>query len=629
MAQQNYDALARSLGGKPAQTTTTDYDALARSLGGTPVSPVATTDTPPSALDLVLETVKQVGRDLNPLELVRALTDAATSDLGRTLGPAGAQVELAKRMVVDPARETFGRAREAFQEGRYSEAAGYGAASALPLVGPMAAQIGEKIGSGDPTQQAQAVGHAISGMLPVGVYRAARARAPMTAQQATARTVTADVPLTVAERTGSPIASFAEGVTERTIPGSSVYGRFRDRQQASLQQAADQVVDRLSQTTARTPEEVGLTVQRALDEAKQSMRADLSARYAEIDTLTAGITVPTASLKAVVRPMLQRIRAEGQLIPPQELSRTTQILERIASAPRQLPFRAFQDARSDLLAITRSFGDPLPGKAAGVAKRLAAETDAAMMGAAERSGVEGLVSKVRDANAQTKLLNERFNDTVIKKLIDADPEKVPSYVRGADLASVRELAATIPAETMDTVRASIVRDMLNKSTQGELSSLSIGQQLGLTAEGRPVSTPKLSGASLRRQLESLGEPKLETLFGRQVSRDLREIAAMAERIAPRAASQARGLIAAGVNASIFSWLLSPLGVNVMTGVQAAGTYGAFNALARVLTTQRGAQAYRSMLEAMSSGNTRKATAAGLAVTRLLQDDDATSGESEP
>jgi hypothetical protein len=44
--------------------------------------------------------------------------------------------------------EEFDKARNAYSQGRYVEAAGYGAAGALPIVGPAAAQIGEEIGSG-------------------------------------------------------------------------------------------------------------------------------------------------------------------------------------------------------------------------------------------------------------------------------------------------------------------------------------------------------------------------------------------------------------------------------------------------------------------------------------------------
>ncbi len=41
------------------------------------------------------------------------------------------------------------KARKAFKEGRYSEALGYAVASAIPVVGPAAANAGERIGEGD------------------------------------------------------------------------------------------------------------------------------------------------------------------------------------------------------------------------------------------------------------------------------------------------------------------------------------------------------------------------------------------------------------------------------------------------------------------------------------------------
>lgn len=45
--------------------------------------------------------------------------------------------------------EQFSKAGEAFQQGRYGEAIGHGTAGMLPVLGPVAADIGEQIGSGD------------------------------------------------------------------------------------------------------------------------------------------------------------------------------------------------------------------------------------------------------------------------------------------------------------------------------------------------------------------------------------------------------------------------------------------------------------------------------------------------
>src|SRR3990167_1743179 len=58
-------------------------------------------------------------------------------------------LSLVNRMVIDPAREQFGKAAGRLQEGRWVEAAGHAAAGALPLLGPMAASLGEQAGEGD------------------------------------------------------------------------------------------------------------------------------------------------------------------------------------------------------------------------------------------------------------------------------------------------------------------------------------------------------------------------------------------------------------------------------------------------------------------------------------------------
>jgi len=55
----------------------------------------------------------------------------------------------AQKFVYGPADAEVVKARKAYHEGRYYEAFGHGAASLIPLMGPWAAHIGERAGSGD------------------------------------------------------------------------------------------------------------------------------------------------------------------------------------------------------------------------------------------------------------------------------------------------------------------------------------------------------------------------------------------------------------------------------------------------------------------------------------------------
>lgn len=63
---------------------------------------------------------------------------------------------------VQPAISEAGKAVQNVQQGRIPEAIAHTAAAALPVVGPFAAQAGEKIGTGDPTTMAEGVGDAIT-----------------------------------------------------------------------------------------------------------------------------------------------------------------------------------------------------------------------------------------------------------------------------------------------------------------------------------------------------------------------------------------------------------------------------------------------------------------------------------
>jgi hypothetical protein len=55
----------------------------------------------------------------------------------------------AQKFVYGPAEQMAGKAKQAYGQRRYSEAAGYGGAAALPFVGPWAASLGEQAGKGD------------------------------------------------------------------------------------------------------------------------------------------------------------------------------------------------------------------------------------------------------------------------------------------------------------------------------------------------------------------------------------------------------------------------------------------------------------------------------------------------
>lgn len=117
---------------------------------------------------------------VNPVPMVKALYQASQdvqdnpvdAMMPNGLGVLGA---LLKRSQGPTAQKAI----DAYKQGRYSEAAGYAGATALPLVGPFAASLGEQIGTGDPNQIAHAVGEGIGAVAGPKVIEGAAARVPL------------------------------------------------------------------------------------------------------------------------------------------------------------------------------------------------------------------------------------------------------------------------------------------------------------------------------------------------------------------------------------------------------------------------------------------------------------------
>jgi len=111
--------------------------------------------------------VSNAASALNPVAMAQGLYGAVRHPIDTAQAVIGQQAD------------QFGKAKQAFSEGRYSEAAGHGVASALPLIGPAAAGAGEQIGSGDVAGGLGAAsGLLATSAIPAGVRNARRVMTP-------------------------------------------------------------------------------------------------------------------------------------------------------------------------------------------------------------------------------------------------------------------------------------------------------------------------------------------------------------------------------------------------------------------------------------------------------------------
>jgi len=541
----------------------------------------------------------------------------------------------------------------ALQEATTARQAGDGKAwtaamlRAVPLLGPVWDQISTQAAEGDVAGAVgRAVGTAATFAIPASL-KGVRASKPVGA-----------VPLLRSERTGSGIAQFVEHTAERTIAGRGVFRAFRAKQQQALQAEGE----RLAASFSKLPlgdTDTALIVRRAVEQSLQDRKLAAGQLYDMIDDMTAsqtkrvphveqvpskivgpagepltvaqrtlrkvevgGVQPETRVLKTVALSMLRRIRQEGQLLPPQELARTTALLERIVKSPKTVPFRAFQDARSDLLAIVRSHGDPIPGKAGGAAKLLAGTADDVMLDAAKKSGIPDLPDLIREANALWHEAKTIYNAPFIEKILKESPETIPALIRTSDVEELALLKSAVPPALFKTAQARVVRDMFELATDApvpDAAATTAAGQVSIAPATAVQSYPRLSGRKIATELRRMGPEKSEALFGKEGVTGLLDIAKLADIVSPQSAERVSGgLVAAGINASILGGLLYGGVTRGMTAPITAGAlYGGINTLSRVLTRPEGITGYRRFLRAIASGNRPAVIAAGLRMSALM------------
>jgi hypothetical protein len=99
-------------------------------------------------LDRFLSITGTAAKDLNPVPLIQHVVEAGrVPEMGGAFSPMQAATNVTKEMGMAQLRE-LQQAIQMFREGRLSEGVGHTTAGVLPVVGPMAAGIGEDFGAG-------------------------------------------------------------------------------------------------------------------------------------------------------------------------------------------------------------------------------------------------------------------------------------------------------------------------------------------------------------------------------------------------------------------------------------------------------------------------------------------------
>lgn len=267
-------------------------------MGGGPRRPVSTEDFLPPEPKLEGSATgrffSNLAEKLNPVPMIRGLAAAAQSDpshpedamLGglAPLGPiirgaVGAQVGQAKKAAAD------------VKAGRYVEAAGRGAAAALPLLGPAAAEAGEQGARGD---IAGAIGSGIGlaapilvgAVTPKSVRIGGVMKSPAGAADALALAERSGIPVDAATASGNKFVKAVQHVSDRSLAGSLVADAAGKTQRAGLATLGEQLAAKAA-PRAVTAAEAGESAQRGVSGVVSRQRAAATDAYDRLRALEA------------------------------------------------------------------------------------------------------------------------------------------------------------------------------------------------------------------------------------------------------------------------------------------------------------------------------------------------------
>lgn len=289
------------------------------------------------------------------------------------------------------------KAIEAGKQGRYSEAAGYATAAALPVVGPATAALGEKLGEG---KVSEAAGEIVGGaVIPKVLSKVKSApvvpqvlKPALSAEDAAAVSFgqNRNVRLDAATRTGSKVAANLQKHVQESIGGSNHAREFRAGQVADLERVGSELANEVS-PRPMSPETAAGEVRRGITDRISDRGLEANRQYKtvrEIEADPANVEVVQNGLDEAGKPRYEEIalpvdhRDMKQALKPIELeyqrvltpaeqraNPTLHAIRQILNGPDFLP-ASKAELNLGALKQFRSAGD---GGAANVAEGLAAK----------------------------------------------------------------------------------------------------------------------------------------------------------------------------------------------------------------------------------------------------------------
>jgi hypothetical protein len=435
---------------------------------------------------------------LNPIEMAKGIGHAVMNPIDTASSVIAAQ------------GQQFVKAYDAAKQGRYSEMVGHGAAGLIPLVGPVAANVGERIGEGDIAGGLGAATGLVGGVLAPGAAVKAAKNARIPAPFANGNAVTAaaveagakaGVPIDAATATGNRAIGAVQHMADRSLLGSQVAEKAAQQQAQGLATMGEQLAAKANATGAQSG--AAVTAEQAGEGVRQAVRGQIAEHGREATThydklrqieadpanlqtvtiteqgrLPGGGSMPVQTqqqmplpvdlrqVKQALEPTYQALKREAELVPLMgDKARALTALDRLVGGPDYAPLSVVDSALGELKAFARSDVPELrtvgQGAAAGAVRRL----DAVVRDTARRAGPEAL-DALEQGRAAT-IRKHGAGDT-FKPLAEAEPVGIYRQLtasKDSGVQQLREIAAQAPDQLPQIGRA-VLDELMGQATQG-------------------------------------------------------------------------------------------------------------------------------------------------------------------
>lgn len=379
---------------------------------------------------------------------------------------------------------TAKNAAAAAKKGDYVEAAGYSAATVLPVLGPTAAGMAEQMaatnpdGTPQPGAMARGIGQLVGMAALPEVVKALPSRIgikPLNPVEARAVQFGADrgVPLSAGAATGNKFIQHAQTAADMSPIGSVIAEKAKASQVQALQRVSGELADQ-AHPTAVVPEQAGEAVQSMLKtksdffkgiadqsygDFQHAMESPQATRMAKwngfsMDPIQAPVEV------GVLKNQMTKAFEQMEMMPAAQKSASAgyNALKELVNGPNQVPATTAELALSYFKEMARD----TDGRTQGISKQLVARLQPLVDNAVKDVGPAAFRA-LEEGRKATRMQKEIQG---VEKTVRAEPVQAFSqmvYGKDAGIEHLRRINSEIPSEIPKVGRA-LLEDIFSKAT---------------------------------------------------------------------------------------------------------------------------------------------------------------------